>query len=65
MIADIHGRRDAERWLWRGDMVAALADAAAAGRLVAVVDRALPADLATRLEAAGATVERLAPAPLA
>lgn len=62
-ILAAHARRDAEHWASDAATVEALAVQAAAGRLVAVVDRYIDDALAERLADAGATVERLAPAP--
>ena len=58
-----HGRRDAERWAWAEDMAAAIAEQAAAGRLIAVVARAIPPGVGEALESRGVAVDRLAPAP--
>jgi len=62
-ILAAHARRDAEHWTVDAVTVEALATQVAAGRLVAVVGGGADGDLADRLSAAGAAVERLAPAP--
>jgi precorrin-2 dehydrogenase/sirohydrochlorin ferrochelatase len=58
-----HARRDAEHWTPAMASATAILDQVAAGRLIAIVGAAGPADLEQSLAEAGATVERLAPAP--
>jgi precorrin-2 dehydrogenase/sirohydrochlorin ferrochelatase len=62
-ILAAHARRDAEHWALSAATLNALADQAAAGRLVAVVDSGVDEALAEGLTGAGAMVERLASAP--
>lgn len=64
-IVAAHGRRDAELWTWAGLTESALVDQATAGRLIAVVARAIPDTLGLALEARGVSVDRLLPAPSA
>jgi precorrin-2 dehydrogenase/sirohydrochlorin ferrochelatase len=67
-LADVHARRDAERWsleqaAWTPDLEAAVALQARGGRLIAVVDRVFAQPAWSRLAAQGVAVERLKPAP--
>ena len=60
-----HARRDAEHWAADTATAEALAAQAAAGRLIAVVDRRFDGALAKDLAARGVAVDRLIPAPAA
>ena len=64
-VVAAHGRRDAERWAWAAEAWAAIPEAVAAGRLIAVAARSIPPSVGEILEARGITVDRLAPAPAA
>jgi precorrin-2 dehydrogenase/sirohydrochlorin ferrochelatase len=62
-IVAAHARRDAEHWASPDVTEEAIAGQAAAGRLIALVDRRPDLDLMRRLAARGVAVEHLAPAP--
>lgn len=62
-ILAAHARRDAEHWTVDAATPDALVAQAAAGRLVAIVDRGIDDALADRLVATGVAIERLASAP--
>lgn len=62
-VIDAHARRDAERWAWSDMNASIIADQVSQGRLVVLAARVIPSGLGKALEARGAPVDRLAPAP--